>query len=236
MATGSKDVWVWDKANCSDPTQIVYSSQASPNDTFSTTNATCISFNEKRKTNSTIWTFSDFINRYIQIRNTYSDAYDKIYYYGQTLIAFRDTRINLFQALNDDLADLYQSSTNFNKQLINFNSRVVQFYDAVSTLSNLITNNLNGLTVSSNCHSLGDRLKFTYNVYCVNFMAQVTKMALSAILMMILMLLGVLAGSRFGIMYAEVEKARRVTVAEESGTEKDIVEERHSTQSEDSDD
>jgi hypothetical protein len=114
---------------------------------------------------------------------------------------------------------------------------VNQFYDAVSTLSNLVTNSINGLTVSTNCRTLGDKLRFTYNLYCVNFMAQVTKLALCSILMLLTMLGGVIAGSRFGIMYAEVEKMRRVNVPEESQTEKDIaVEERQTTQSEDSDD
>ena len=47
VPTGSKDVWVWDKTNCTDPTQLVYT--AGPNSTLGTTlsanNVTCISFN-----------------------------------------------------------------------------------------------------------------------------------------------------------------------------------------------
>ena len=79
-----------------------------------------------------------------------------------------------------------------------------QFYDAVSTLNNLVTNSLTGLTVSSDCKPLADKIRFIYNVYCVNFQAQVTKLALCSIVMLILMLLGVIAGSKFGIMYAEL--------------------------------
>ena len=51
-----------------------------------------------------------------------------------------------------------------------FKTRVDQFYEAVATLNNLITNELNGLLVSANCQTLGDQLKVTYNVFCVNFM------------------------------------------------------------------
>jgi len=205
VATGSKDVWVWDKQNCTDGTQITYNSTAALGTTLSTTNVTCISFNEKIQSSSShIWSYNDFIQRYVQIRNTYSDAYDKISYYGQTLIAFRDSRINLFQAIYDDLSSLLQNNNNFNTQLVNFNGRVNQFYDAVSTLNNLVMNSLTGLVVTSNCHTLGDKLWFTYNVYCINFMAQVTKLALCSVVMLVLMLLGVIAGSRFGMMYAEV--------------------------------
>ena len=46
------------------------------------------------------------------------------------------------------------------------------------------------------------RLCFVHNVYCVNFMAQVVKLALCSLLMLIFMFVAVIAGSRFGMMYA----------------------------------
>jgi hypothetical protein len=181
--------------------------------------------------------------RYVQIREGYPEAYQWIQYYGQTLIAFRDSRINLFQAVQDDLTALLTSNTDFNNQLANFDSRVTQFYGTVSTLNNLITNSLDGLVATSNCHSLADKLRFVYNVYCLNFMAQVTKLALSAVLMLVLMAVGVVAGSRFGMMYAEREKVQRVEMPEEAQSEKDIHGihhlqdgHTHSTHSNDSDD
>ena len=58
------------------------------------------------------------------------------------------------------MAALATSLTNFNTQLGNFKSRVDQFYSTVSTLNNLITNSLTGLAVTSNCHSLSDKLKY----------------------------------------------------------------------------
>ena len=96
------------------------------------------------------------------------------------------------------------ANNDFNTQLSNFDSRVTQFYGAVSTLNDLITNSMTGLVVTSNCHSLADKLRFVHNVYCVNFMAQIVKLALCSVLLLVFMLVGVIAGSRFGMMYAEV--------------------------------
>ena len=239
VPTGSKDVWVWDKTNCSSA-QTKYAATDSDGTTLSTTNVTCISFNEKLKTASTtIWSFSDFIKRYVQIRMSYPDAYDKIQFYGQTLIAFRDSRINLFQAIYEDLSILLQNNTNFNTQLSLFNVRLAQFYAAVNALNNLITNSLDGLAVTSNCHSLADKLRFTYNVYCINFMAQVTKLALCSLLMLVLMFVAIVAGCRFGMMYTEVEKLKRPAIPTHSLTDKDIthlqLENAHSTHSDEED-
>ena len=75
---------------------------------------------------------------------------------------------------------------------------------------------------TSNCQPVADKLRFVHNVYCVNFMAQVTKTALCSILLMILMFFGVIAGSRFGMMYAELEKVKRVQMPDEMQSEKDV--------------
>lgn len=45
VATGSKDVWVWDKVNCTDPTHTIYSAGPTYGTSLSLTNVTCISFN-----------------------------------------------------------------------------------------------------------------------------------------------------------------------------------------------
>lgn len=45
VATGSKDIWVWDKINCTDPTYIIYAASSSPGVGLSTSAITCISFN-----------------------------------------------------------------------------------------------------------------------------------------------------------------------------------------------
>jgi len=45
VPTGSMDVWAWDKTNCTNPTQIVYTASATPGTSLSVNNVTCISFN-----------------------------------------------------------------------------------------------------------------------------------------------------------------------------------------------
>jgi hypothetical protein len=45
VATGSMDVWVWDKTNCTNPNQIIYTASASAGTALTTTNVTCLSFN-----------------------------------------------------------------------------------------------------------------------------------------------------------------------------------------------
>jgi hypothetical protein len=137
----------------------------------------------------------------VQIKSNYSDAYDFIKKYGETIINYRDNRINLFTAIYDDLNSLLASNINFNNKLSSFDARVISFYGAVSSLNNLITNSMTGLAVTANCNSLADKMKFVYNVYCINFQAQIIKIALCSFLMLGLMFLGIIAGSRFGLMY-----------------------------------
>lgn len=62
--------------------------------------------------------------RYVQIRKDYSNAYDFIKKYAETIINYRDSRINLFKAIYDDLSYLLANNTDFNIQLSSFNSRV----------------------------------------------------------------------------------------------------------------
>lgn len=72
VTTGSKDVWVWDKTNCTDPSYLVYTATGSVGTGLSSTQVTCISFNEKLiSTSPFIWSFSDFTMRYVQIREGY---------------------------------------------------------------------------------------------------------------------------------------------------------------------
>ena len=137
----------------------------------------------------------------MQIKSNYSDAYDFIKKYGETIINYRDNRINLFTAIYDDLNSLLASNINFNNKLSSFDTRVISFYGAVSSLNNLITNSMTGLAVTANCNSLADKMKFVYNVYCINFQAQIIKIALCSLLMLGLMFLGIIAGSRFRLMY-----------------------------------
>lgn len=129
-------------------------------------------------------------------------TYNNIYSYISSLIAFRDSRINLFQAIKDQLSALLTLNNNFNTQLGLFQTRVTQFYNSVTTLYNLITDSTKGLSVSSNCQNVADKLRFTYNMFCINFMAQIVKLCICSLLLLGLMFGGIIAGCRFGIIYA----------------------------------
>ena len=74
------------------------------------------------------WTQSDFTKRYVQIRDECPDAYEKIIYYGYTLINFRDSRINMFQSIKDDLNEILDLNQDFNDVMDSFRGRVDQFY------------------------------------------------------------------------------------------------------------
>jgi len=171
--------------------------------TLSPTETYCISFNEKIiNTAQNSWSISDIATRYLSIRINQAARYQNIYDYASTLISFRDSRINLFQAIKDSLSSLYTQNTNFNTRLNTFKETVTRFYSAVSTLNNLITNSINGLIKTSNCKSIGDKMRFTYNVFCVNFMSQIVKVGLCTCLLMVLMFAAIIAGSRFGMIFA----------------------------------
>ena len=45
----------------------------------------------------------------------------------------------------------------------------------MATLNNLVTNQINGLTISSDCKYIGDSFRFFYNMYCVNFVNRSVK-------------------------------------------------------------
>ena len=51
-----------------------------------------------------------------------------------------------------------------------FSSSLSNFFSAVSSLNNIITNQINGLTISANCTIIADSMRFFYNMYCVNFL------------------------------------------------------------------
>jgi hypothetical protein len=66
----------------------------------------------------------------------------------------------------------------------------------------LVTNPINGLLVSADCRPLADKLRFTYNMFCVNFMGEIVKLCVCTLLLLALMFGGMIAGSIFGVRYA----------------------------------
>jgi hypothetical protein len=89
--------------------------------------------------------------------------------YAQSLINYRDSRINLYQNLKDQLTSLYNSNVALNSKLTGFTGSVNAFKSATSTLNSLVTNQINGVDYSSNCTAIASSLRVIYNVFCVNF-------------------------------------------------------------------
>jgi hypothetical protein len=158
----------------------------------------------------TEWTQSDITQRYLQIRQTCSDVYNKTTFYANTLINYRNSRMALFKGIKDQLNDLYTANTNYNSLMTNYRSKVYQFNQAVGTLNNIVANQDTGLLVTSNCAALGKSAKAGYNIFCVNFMYQVVKVGICTILMLITMMAAMCLGSIFGVRFANIEILKRV--------------------------
>lgn len=146
----------------------------------------------------------------MQIKQDCPDAYTKIVAFGDSLINFRDSRTNLYQGIQDDLNDLLTLNNNFNTQLDSFRGRVDQLYSSVSTLNNLVTNEIDGLLVSSDCRILRDNLMFTYNTFCINFMERAAYMALASLGLGLFLIGGLLTANVFAVRYARVERDKRI--------------------------
>ena len=90
--------------------------------------------------------------------------------YAQSLVNYRDSRINLYQNLKDQLNALLTANNNFNTNLATFTSSVNTFVTSTQTMNTLVTNAINGLDASSNCTTLANHIRFVYNTFCLNFM------------------------------------------------------------------
>jgi hypothetical protein len=53
---------------------------------------------------STSWSQADLMYRYLQIRQLCPDAYNKIVFFGLTLINYRNSRLSLFEGIKNQLA------------------------------------------------------------------------------------------------------------------------------------
>jgi len=59
--------------------------------------------------------------------------------------------------------------------MTNFVSNVNTFFSTVAALNNVVTNEINGLSVSANCKAIADSFRFFYNMYCVNYVNRSVK-------------------------------------------------------------
>lgn len=56
-----------------------------------------------------------------------------------------------------------------------FSGSLSTFFSSVSSLNNIVTNQINGLTISANCTVIADSMRFFYNMYCVNLLYRSVK-------------------------------------------------------------
>jgi hypothetical protein len=82
---------------------------------------------------------------------------------------YRDSRINLYKTLQDQLTSLLNANSAYNGNLSAFTSSVIAFNANTSALNSLMTSSVNGLSSSTNCTVVADSLRLLYNVFCVNF-------------------------------------------------------------------
>lgn len=133
----------------------------------------CISFNEKYQTQfNDSWSVFDIINRYVFRRqcNSNTESFDMIRDYAVSLINYRDSRMNVYQNIKDQLNALLTTNQNLNTNITAFTNKVSTFVTATATLQSLVTNQVNGLDASSNCITIANHLRFVYNTFCVNFL------------------------------------------------------------------
>ncbi len=78
----------------------------------------CISFNEgyTRDVNGSFvpWSQEDFTRRYVKIRQSCGIAYNNIIKFGNVLINYKNSRVDLFKGIEDSLNELLQQNMNFN--------------------------------------------------------------------------------------------------------------------------
>jgi len=90
--------------------------------------------------------------------------------YATALINYRDSRINLYANIQDQLNVLLTANNNFNTNLGTFTTAVNTFVSNTQTMNTLVTNSINGLDASSNCTTIANHLRLLHQSYCVNFL------------------------------------------------------------------
>jgi hypothetical protein len=99
--------------------------------------------------------------------------------YAEALTNYRDSRINLYKGVSDQLNGLLTMMNSYNSNMTAFTGSLNSFFSTVSPLNNVVTNQINGLTISNNCTVIADSIRFFYNMYCVNFLYRSVKIGKS---------------------------------------------------------
>lgn len=143
------------------------------------TGTLCIPLSSRlTQTSPSAWTVGDIAYRYLSVRScktNSSDAYTRILKYARSLTNYRDSRVNLYQSLYDQLSAMLSLASTYNANITAFTAKLNNFFSAVSALNNLVTNQLNGLTISSDCRVMADSVRFFRNMVCRNFLLRSVK-------------------------------------------------------------
>jgi hypothetical protein len=233
----ANDLWVFDATNCSHSvSEALYapSSDTTNGLYFPPTGSLCLSLNTRISNNApSIWTASDIAQRYLSKRacdpsaaGNSTEAYNRIRKYAESLTNYRDSRINLYQSLYDQLNAMLSVVSTYNTNMTTFGSNVNTFFSSVATISNLVTNQINGLTISSNCTAIADGFRFFQNMYCVNFINRSVKigtfyhtLVICCMALMVLMAGAVITGGIFGVRFQRIAKEVRLTKVEDITSE-----------------
>lgn len=89
--------------------------------------------------------------------------------YADSILNYRDSRINLYQNLQDQLSALLSKNNDFNNKLNSFTTSIRAFLTATNSLNTLVTNQVNGVDYASNCTAVANSLRLFYNIFCVSF-------------------------------------------------------------------
>ena len=155
---------------------------------------------------TTIWTPSDLTRRYTQTRSACANAYDKILDYSYSIIRFRDSRINLFQGIHDNLQDILTKNVAFNNKLEDFKGRVEGFEYTVTDLNDVVSNSLDGLLVTADCRYIVDTLKFSYNSICINVMHDIVKIGWCTLVVAVFSAIGMVVSYIFACWFTDVDR------------------------------
>lgn len=170
---------------------------------------TCYPLNVKPTIGSAgIWTFTDFTDRYKQIRYDCEDSYDIVMGYAKSILLYRDSRIDLFQSLIDELTSLRADHDGFDLVMTSFRSNLALFEStqSIKDLSNFVTNEIDGLLVSSQCEPIGDYLRFIQNSFCVNAIGHTVDLGICMMLLLALLIGGVFTTCVFAQRTATIKR------------------------------
>lgn len=124
------------------------------------------------------------VSRYLPRRQCSGDtqAFDRIMQYGAALIGYRDSRMDLYTALKDQLADLKAANQALNSKIGDLTLATLSFAANTTALNNLVASSVNGASHSSNCSVVAASMRAFHNVFCIGFVDQLAKLGSSGLI------------------------------------------------------